>query len=85
MAFVVILFGLVGARAFYVVETWGKPEMRTFWDILAIWNGGIVLYGSILGGVLGPVLGVPRDSCTPRGGRTGIVMEAIQVLAAGRH
>ena len=43
--------------------------------------------GGILGrGGLGPVIGVPRDSCTPQGGRVGMVMEAIQLLsAAGRH
>ncbi len=53
MAFVVILCGLVGARAFYVIEVWGKPDMRTLGDALAIWKGGIVLYGSIIGGVVG--------------------------------
>lgn len=50
-------------------------------------NGGWTerIPGGILGGVVGPILGVPRDSCTPRGGRTGIVMEAVQAIAAGRH
>lgn len=56
MAFVVIFCGLVGARAFYVVEVWGKPEMRTLLDALAIWKGGIVFYGSILGGGIGFLL-----------------------------
>jgi len=41
--------------------------------------------GGTLGGTVGPVIGVPRDSCTPRGGRTGIVMEAISVLMSSRH
>ncbi len=56
MAFWVIVFGLIGARAFYVTEYWGSKEMRTFWDVLAVWNGGIVFYGSILGGLLGFIL-----------------------------
>ncbi|MBV8299754.1 MAG: hypothetical protein JO083_09460 [Candidatus Eremiobacteraeota bacterium] len=39
-----------------------------------------------LGGVIGPVIGVPRDSCTPRGGRTGIVMQAVQqILLSQQH
>jgi hypothetical protein len=38
-----------------------------------------------LGGVIGPVIGVPRDSCTPRGGRTGIVMQAIQQILSSQH
>jgi hypothetical protein len=48
-----------------------------------IWNERLP-GGGTLGGVIGPVIGVPRDSCTPRGGRTGIVMEAISVLTS-RH
>lgn len=50
-------------------------------------NGGWTerIPSGVLGGAMGPILGVPRDSCTPRGGRVGIVMEAIQMLAAGRH
>ena len=56
MAFFVILWGLVGARVFYVVEVWGKPEMTTIVDALAIWRGGIVLYGSLLGAAIGFII-----------------------------
>ena len=41
--------------------------------------------GGTLGGAIGPIIGVPRDSCTPRGGRVGIVMQAISVLTSSRH
>ena len=43
-----------------------------------IWNERIP-GGGTLGGAVGPIIGVPRDSCTPRGGRTGIVMQAISL------
>ena len=56
LAFFVILLGLVGARLFYVVEVWGKEGMTSFADIFAIWRGGIVLYGGLLGAVFGFVL-----------------------------
>src|SRR5262249_25153432 len=36
-------------RVFYVVQYWGD-RIRTFGDIFRIWEGGIVLYGSIMGG-----------------------------------
>jgi hypothetical protein len=49
-----------------------------------IWNERIP-GGGTLGGAVGPIIGVPRDSCTPRGGRVGIVMQAISVLASSRH
>ena len=38
-------------EAFYVVQYWGT-KIQTFWEIFEIWKGGIVLYGSILGGTL---------------------------------
>jgi hypothetical protein len=41
--------------------------------------------GGVLGDGHGPIIGAPRDPCTPRGGRTGIVMQAISILASGRH
>jgi phosphatidylglycerol:prolipoprotein diacylglycerol transferase len=41
--------GLLGARTFYVVQYWGI-RIKSFWDIFKVWEGGIVLYGSIMGG-----------------------------------
>jgi phosphatidylglycerol:prolipoprotein diacylglycerol transferase len=51
MAFYVFIGGLIGARAFYVIQYWGV-KVHGFWDIFKIWEGGIVLYGSILGGTI---------------------------------
>lgn len=53
MAFWVIIFGLIGARLFYVVRYWGQDDLKNFGDIFAIWKGGIVFYGSVLGGAVG--------------------------------
>lgn len=50
LAIWVLLGGLVGARLFFVIEYW-----RTFghWtEAFQIWNGGIVLYGSVIGAVI---------------------------------
>jgi phosphatidylglycerol:prolipoprotein diacylglycerol transferase len=49
LALWVFIGGLVGARVFYVWQYWGD-HVRTFADIFKIWQGGIVLYGSIMGG-----------------------------------
>ncbi|MFH1560641.1 MAG: prolipoprotein diacylglyceryl transferase [Chloroflexota bacterium] len=47
-----IIGGILGARTMHVIDRWdfygGNPG-----EIIAIWNGGIALYGSILGGLLG--------------------------------
>ena len=43
--------------------------------------------GGTLGGALPPIIvGVPRDPCTPRGGRIGSVLQAVQIIQAlSRH
>lgn len=49
LAIWVFIGGLLGARLFYVYQYWGD-RIRTVGDIFRIWEGGIVLYGSIMGG-----------------------------------
>ena len=51
LALFVFVGGLVGARAFYVAQYWGD-RVKSVADIFRIWEGGIVLYGSIIGGTL---------------------------------
>ena len=42
-----VLSGIVGARLYYVITSGQK---YTFGEIFAIWNGGIAIYGAIIGG-----------------------------------
>jgi phosphatidylglycerol:prolipoprotein diacylglycerol transferase len=49
MALWMFIGGLLGARVFYVVQKWGT-EVHDIWEAFQIWKGGIVLYGSIMGG-----------------------------------
>src|SRR5262245_2268138 len=49
LALWVFLGGLVGARIFYVWQYWGD-RVKSIVDIFKVWEGGIVLYGSIMGG-----------------------------------
>ena len=46
----VVLVGIIGARLYYVAMTWGRYE--SFLDIFAIWNGGLAIYGGLIGGAL---------------------------------
>ncbi len=54
LAIWVLIGGLFGARLFFVIEYWKSFE--SVYDIFKIWNGGIVLYGSIIGGMIGLLL-----------------------------
>lgn len=49
MALTVFIGGLVGARLFYVLQYWGVRVHRIV-DVFKVWEGGIVLYGSVIGG-----------------------------------
>ncbi len=46
--------GFVGARALFLLRS---PEtVHSFWDIFKVWQGGIVFYGCIIGGLIGSLL-----------------------------
>ena len=45
-----IIFGVIGARAFYVLTS--LSEYKSFLDIIAIWHGGLAIYGGIIAGIL---------------------------------
>jgi len=51
IAFWLFLFGMIGARLFYCVEYWGV-EIKSVWDALQYWKGGVVYYGGVLGGTI---------------------------------
>ncbi|MCR5682604.1 MAG: prolipoprotein diacylglyceryl transferase [Clostridiales bacterium] len=63
-AFYVILSGVIGARAYYVIFTWNKYHYlvtggsflhnlaRTLYNVIAVWEGGLAIYGGVLAGLL---------------------------------
>ena len=64
LAFFVIVFGVIGARLYYVTFTWNEFSYlatggtffenlwNTFYNIIAIWEGGLAIYGGVLAGLL---------------------------------
>ncbi|MDD4689712.1 MAG: prolipoprotein diacylglyceryl transferase [Eubacteriales bacterium] len=42
-----ILFGIIGARTYYVI--FNITQYDSFWDIFKIWEGGIAIYGGLIG------------------------------------
>ena len=49
-ALLTIVLAIVGARAYYVLTTLGQGYYQSFLDVIAIWEGGIAIYGGIIGG-----------------------------------
>lgn len=54
-----VIGGLLGARLFYIVQKWSELEGVTIaqklWTALQFTEGGLVVYGAILGGIAGIV------------------------------
>jgi phosphatidylglycerol:prolipoprotein diacylglycerol transferase len=55
IALVGVPAGIIGARAIWVAENWERVE-GDWLDILRINEGGISIYGAVIGGVLGAVI-----------------------------
>ena len=49
-ALITVPTAIVGARLYYII--FNPADYKTFYDIIAIWNGGIAIYGGIIGGAV---------------------------------
>lgn len=52
LALVVIPLGIVGARAYYVAMRWQHFAADPL-SVLYVWEGGLAIYGGVIGGALG--------------------------------
>lgn len=57
LALFTVVGGIIGARLYYVLTSLDTGAYKTFYDVIAIWNGGLGIYGGIIGGILGLYLG----------------------------
>ena len=55
VALVTVVLGVIGARLYYVLTDSGNTY-ESFLDVIAIWEGGLGIYGGIIGGCLGILL-----------------------------
>ncbi len=52
----VISFGIIGARMYHVIDLWGEFYKQNLINIFFLWNGGLGIWGAIIGGLLGLIL-----------------------------
>ena len=52
LALIVVPCGIIGARLYYVAMTWELFRHNPI-SILYVWQGGIAIYGGVIGGALG--------------------------------
>lgn len=51
-----VIFGVIGARLYYVVTTLDTHKYENIIDVFAIWEGGLAIYGGIIAGCTALVL-----------------------------
>lgn len=62
LAFIIILFGVLGARLYYIIFKWEdyivtsgtffENVKETLYRMVSIWNGGLAIYGGIIAGLI---------------------------------
>ena len=50
MAIFTVIFGIIGARLYYVLTS--LDEFDSFYEAIAVWEGGLAIYGGIIAGAL---------------------------------
>lgn len=45
-----VVFAVIGARLFYVM--FAPSEFKNFLDVIAIWSGGLAIYGAVIAGAI---------------------------------
>lgn len=51
-----ILGGVIGARIIHVIDFWGRIYQHDPISVFYVWEGGIAIFGAVLGGFLGGAL-----------------------------
>lgn len=82
---IVVACGLVGARALYVIENYGdNPSIDSFVDIFRVTEGGISIWGAMIGGALGGWLYGLRNKLPSAAGADAAAFGMLLGLAIGR-
>lgn len=50
LALYTVIFGVLGARLYYVLMTLGTYSYKNIIDVFAIWEGGLAIYGGVIAG-----------------------------------
>lgn len=48
-----IVPGIIGARVYHLVTDWSLYSNAPWFELLAVWNGGVGVIGAVIGGVVG--------------------------------
>ena len=49
----VVIWGVVGARAYHVIDYWKEYYSDNIYKIFFLWEGGLGIWGALIGGIVG--------------------------------
>ena len=52
LALICVPAAILGARLYYVIFSWADYSAGPWWRIFAVWEGGLAIYGGVIGGLL---------------------------------
>ena len=64
MAIFTVISAIIGARLYYVL--FSLHQYDSFLDVIAIWNGGLAIYGGIIGGAIAVICVCKHKRIDPR-------------------
>ena len=56
LALAIVPAGIVGARAWFVLTTLEEYDYSSFLKVIAIWEGGLGIYGGVIAGIIAAVI-----------------------------
>lgn len=55
-AIIAIVFAIIGARVHSVIWSWDIYKSEPFWKVFAVWEGGLEIFGAVIGGLLAAII-----------------------------
>lgn len=77
-----VVLSIIGARLYYVLTT--LEDYHSFGEAIAIWNGGLAVYGGVIGGALGIFIMCRIKKIKPLRFYDAVVPAVILAQAIGR-
>lgn len=51
-----IPIAIISARIYYVIFEWNRYANGSWWEVFALWNGGIAIHGALIGSVITAII-----------------------------
>jgi phosphatidylglycerol:prolipoprotein diacylglycerol transferase len=82
--FYIVPLGFVGARAYHVITDYELYSDDPFPDVFAVWNGGLGIYGGVVGGFIGLLIFARIRNISPWAFADAVAPGLVLAQAIGR-